>query len=177
MEDFLTDVTVFGENVRETINRGPITNATGVDLPRIIFALNQVLAVQLVCVLRYKRHFFTAEGLSSHVVAEEFLAQAGEESEHAKIVASRIQQLGGKPNFEPDSLTGRSRSEYDATTELDLVIKEDLLAARAAIEIYEQIIEWLGEGDVSTKQLLVKILQVEIDHAEDIEGLLSGATL
>ena len=110
MKEFLTDVQVLRDKARENIEKGPITDAYGADLERVIHVLNQSLATELVCVLRYKRHFFTAQGLNAQAAADEFLQHAGEESVHADLIAARIQQLGGTPDFDPDTLTQRSHS-------------------------------------------------------------------
>jgi bacterioferritin len=126
-----------------------------------------------VCVLRYKRHFFTAQGLNAQPAAAEFLEHAGEESEHADRIAARITQLGGEPDFNPDSLSGRSHSQYDSSLELEEMIKEDLVAERVAIASYSEIIAWLGDGDPTTRRMLEEILAVEEEHAEDMLDLLS----
>jgi bacterioferritin len=174
VEEFLTDVKTLREKARENIEKGPITDAYGADLERVLYVLNQALATEIVCVLRYKRHFFTAEGLNAQAAAEEFLEHAGEESEHADLIAGRIQQLGGQPDFNPDTLTGRSHSEYDSSEELMAMIREDLVAERVAISAYTEIIEWLGDGDPTTRRLLEGILANEEEHAEDMLDLLSN---
>jgi bacterioferritin len=174
MEEFLTDVKTLRERARENIDKGPVTDAYGADLERVIFVLNQALATELVCVLRYKRHYFTADGLNAQAAADEFLEHAGEEQDHADQIAARIQQLGGKPDFNPDTLTGRSHSEYDSSEELEAMIREDLVAERIAIAAYTEIINWLGDGDPTTRRLLEEILAVEEEHAEDMLDLLTG---
>jgi bacterioferritin len=174
MEEFLTDVKTLRERARENIDKGPVTDAYGADLERFIFVLNQALATELVCVLRYKRHYFTADGLNAQAAADEFLEHAGEEQDHADQIAARIQQLGGKPDFNPDTLTGRSHSEYDSSEELEAMIREDLVAERIAIAAYTEIINWLGDGDPTTRRLLEEILAVEEEHAEDMLDLLTG---
>jgi bacterioferritin len=172
-EEFLTDVKTLREKARENIDKGPVTDAYGADLERVIFVLNQSLATELVCVLRYKRHFYTAEGLNAQAAAQEFLEHAGEEAEHADMIASRIQQLGGKPDFNPNTLTRRSHSEYDSSEDLKEMIREDLVAERVAISAYTEIITWLGDGDPTTRRMLEQILAVEEEHAEDMLDLLS----
>jgi bacterioferritin len=174
MEEFLTDVKVLRERARENIEKGPVTDAYGADLERVIYVLNQALATELVCVLRYKRHYFTADGLDAQAAADEFLEHAGEEQDHADQIAARIQQLGGEPDFNPDTLTGRSHSEYDSSKELEAMIREDLVAERVAIAAYTEIINWLGDGDPTTRRLLESILAVEEEHAEDMLDLLTG---
>jgi bacterioferritin len=151
-----------------------VTDAYGADLERVIYVLNQALATELVCVLRYKRHYFTADGLDAQAAADEFLEHAGEEQDHADQIAARIQQLGGEPDFNPDTLTGRSHSEYDSSKELEAMIREDLVAERVAIAAYTEIINWLGDGDPTTRRLLESILAVEEEHAEDMLDLLTG---
>lgn len=173
MKEFLTDVKTLREKARENIEKGPITDAYGADLERVLFVLNQSLATELVCVLRYKRHYYTAQGLNAQSAAAEFLQHAGEESEHADLIADRIQQLGGKPDFNPETLTKRSHSEYDSSEELEEMIREDLVAERVAISSYTEIIEWLGDGDPTTRRLLEQILASEEEHANDMLDLMS----
>jgi bacterioferritin len=172
-EEFLTDIKTLRDRAHENIDKGPVTDAYGADLERVIFVLNQALATELVCVLRYKRHFYTAEGLNAQAAAQEFLEHAGEEAEHADAIAARIQQLGGKPDFNPNTLTRRSHSEYDSSEELKEMIREDLVAERVAISAYTEIINWLGEGDPTTRRMLEQILAIEEEHAEDMLDLLS----
>jgi bacterioferritin len=173
MKEFLTDVETLRKRARENMEKGSVTDAYGADLERVIYVLNQALATELVCVLRYKRHFFTAQGLNAQPAAAEFLEHAGEESEHADRIAARITQLGGEPDFNPDSLSGRSHSQYDSSLELEEMIKEDLVAERVAIASYSEIIAWLGDGDPTTRRMLEEILAVEEEHAEDMLDLLS----
>jgi bacterioferritin len=174
MKEFLTDVETLRKRAREHMERGPVTDAYGADLKRVIFVLNQSLATELVCVLRYKRHYYTAQGLSAQVAAAEFLEHAGEEQEHADMIATRITQLGGEPDFSPETLTGRSHTEYDSSKELETMIREDLVAERVAIASYTEIIAWLGDGDPTTRRMLEEILAVEEEHAEDMLDLLDG---
>jgi bacterioferritin len=174
MEEFLTDVETLRKRARANMKKGPVTDAYGADLKRVIFVLNQALATELVCVLRYKRHYFTAQGLNAQAAAEEFLQHAGEEEDHADMIAARITQLGGEPDFSPESLTGRSQTEYDSSKELEKMIREDLVAERIAIASYTEIITWLGEGDPTTRRMLEQILAMEEEHAEDMLDLLAG---
>jgi bacterioferritin len=174
MEEFLTDIKTLRERARENIDMGPVTDVYGADLDRVVYVLNQALATEITCVLRYKRHYFTAEGLNSKSAAEEFLEHAGQESDHADMIAARIQQLGGEPDFNPDTLTSRSHSEYDSSTELEAMIREDLVAERVAIAAYTEIVEWLGTGDPTTRRMLEEILAMEEEHAEDMLDLLAG---
>jgi bacterioferritin len=174
MEEFLTDIETLRKRARTNMKKGPVTDAYGADLERVIFVLNQALATELVCVLRYKRHFYTAQGLNAQTAADEFLQHAGEEADHADLIAARITQLGGEPDFNPDSLTGRSHSEYDSSKELAKMIQEDLVAERVAIASHTEIINWLGDGDPTTRRMLEEILAVEEEHAEDMLNLLAG---
>ena len=134
--------------------------------------LNEVLATELVCVLRYKRHFFTAEGLNSGPVAQEFLQHANEEQQHADMVATRIVQLQGEPDFDPATLVARSHAEYVPGDGLLDMIKEDLVAERVAIASYQEIIRWLGDNDSTSRRMIEEILAVEEEHADDLLTLL-----
>jgi bacterioferritin len=174
MEEFLTDVKTLRENARKHMEKGSVTDAYGADLERVLYVLNQALATELVCVLRYKRHYFTAKGINAQAAADEFLQHAGEEESHGDMIAARISQLGGEPDFNPNTLTKRSHSEYDASSELEAMIREDLVAERVAIASYTEIIEWLGEGDPTTRRMLEEILAMEEEHAEDMLDLLDG---
>src|SRR3954468_2225229 len=145
MSDFMTDVKVLRERARAEMEKGPITEAYGADRERVIEVLNEALATELVCVLRYKRHYFTAKGIHSQSVANEFLQHATEEQGHADQLATRITQLQGSPNFDPDGLTSRSHAEYDASEKLKDMLREDLIAERIAIDSYTEIIQWLGD--------------------------------
>jgi bacterioferritin len=172
MEEFLTDVKTLRANAREHMEKGSVTDAYGADLKRVLYVLNQALATELVCVLRYKRHYFTAQGINAQAAADEFLQHAGEEETHADMIAARITQLGGEPDFNPDTLTTRSHSEYDSSSELEAMIREDLVAERVAIASYTEIINWLGDGDPTTRRMLEEILAMEEEHAEDMLDLL-----
>jgi bacterioferritin len=136
--------------------------------------LNEVLATELVCVLRYKNHYFMASGIHAQPVAEEFLQHANDEQGHADSVAKRITQLGGVPNFNPEGLATRSHAEYREGTSLEQMIREDLFAERVAIETYSEIIRWLGTDDPTTRRLMEDILKVEEDHADDLRNLLAS---
>ena len=174
MDEFLTDVKTLRARAREHIDRGPVTEAYGADRERVVQVLNEALATELVCILRYKRHYFTAQGLSAAAAAAEFLQHATEEQGHADQIAARITQLRGEPDFNPDTLTGRSHAEYDSSAELSAMIREDLVAERVAIASYSEIITWLGTGDPTTRRMLEEILAVEEEHAEDMLTLLEG---
>jgi bacterioferritin len=172
MAEFLTDVETIRARAREHIERGPITESYGADRKRVIDVLNEVLATELVCVLRYKRHHYTAQGINSGPVAQEFLEHANEEQEHADMVAHRIVQLGGEPDFSPEGLAIRSHSEYDASTDLLQMVREDLVAERVAITSYQEIVRWLGEGDPTSRRVIETILETEEEHADDLLTIL-----
>lgn len=168
MNDFLTDVQTLRDRAREHIEKGPITAGYGADRERVIEVLNEALATELVCVLRYKRHYFTAEGINAGPVAAEFLQHAVEEQGHADQIAARIVQLQGEPDFDPSTLVARSHAEYVAGTSLIDMIREDLVAERVAIASYAEIARWLGDKDITTRRLMEQILAVEEEHADDL---------
>ena len=170
--EFLTDIKTLRERARSKIEEGPITAAYGADRDRVVEVLNEALATEIVCVLRYKRHYFTSRGIHSQAVANEFLQHATEEQGHADQIALRITQLQGSPNFDPEGLTSRSHAQYDASEKLTDMIKEDLVAERIAIESYSEIIQWLGDKDVTTRRMLEDILAVEEEHADDLLNLM-----
>jgi len=172
MAEFLTDIETIRARAREHIEQGPITESYGADRKRVIDVLNEVLATELVCVLRYKRHYYTAQGINSAPVAAEFLQHANEEQQHADLVAERIVQLGGEPDFSPEGLATRSHSEYDASTGLLQMVREDLVAERVAIASYQEIVRWIGEGDPTTRRVIETILATEEEHAEDLLTIL-----
>lgn len=138
----------------------------------MITVLNEALATELVCVLRYKRHYYTATGLNAGPVAAEFLQHATEEQVHADQIARRITQLRGEPNFDPAGLATRTHAEYDGSLELLNMVREDLIAERIAIESYSEIIGWLGSNDPTTRRMLEDILAMEEEHADDLLGIL-----
>jgi len=173
MPDFLTDVQTLRDNARRHIADGPITDAYGADRERVISVLNEVLATELVCVLRYKRHYYMAEGMSSGPVAAEFLQHANEEQGHADMAAARIVQLRGEPDFNPATLVERSHAEYVAGTSLTDMLREDLVAERVAIASYQEIARWLGDDDPTTRRMIEDILAVEEEHADDLLSFLT----
>lgn len=150
------------------MERGPLTDEFNADTERVIKVLNEALATELICVLRYKRHYYTAEGINSASVAAEFLQHATEEQGHADQIASRIVQLQGEPDFNPATLVARSHAEYVEGTDLIDMIKEDLVAERIAIASYSEIVRWLGDKDITTRRLMEDILAVEEEHADDL---------
>ena len=172
MSDFLTDIKTLRKRAREHIDQGPITDAYTADRERVLAVLNEVLATELVCVLRYKRHYYMASGINAGPVAAEFLQHANEEMGHADQVAARITQLQGEPNFNPKGLADRSHAEYVEGATLVDMIKEDLVAERVAIASYQEIVRWLGLDDPTTRGMLEGILAVEEEHADDLVNLL-----
>jgi bacterioferritin len=172
MGDFSADITEIRRRARRHIDQGAVTGGYKADLPRVLEVLNQVLATEIVCVLRYKRHYFTAAGINAQPVAAEFLQHANEEQQHADWVAQRITQLGGSPNLNPEGLATRSHSQYDEKSSLVDMIREDLVAERIAIESYSEIARWLGSDDPTTRVLIENILKMEEEHADDLRNLL-----
>jgi bacterioferritin len=172
MSDFLSDIESIRKRAREHIEEGPITAAYGADRDRVIAVLNEALATELVCVLRYKRHHYTATGINAAPVAAEFLQHATEEQMHADQLAMRITQLQGEPNFDPEGLASRSHSEYDASLDLLDMIREDLIAERVAIDSYSEMIRWIGDKDSTTRRMLEDILAMEEEHADDLLTML-----
>ncbi len=170
----LSDISKIRERARRHIEQGAITETYGADPQIVIGLLNEALATEIVCQLRYKRHHFTAQGLASESVANEFMAHAKEEEAHADWLAARIVQLGGEPNFSPEGLAARSHAEYVTGDTLVEMIKEDLVAERIAIDSYMEMIRYLGERDVTTRRLLERILAVEEEHADDLASLVQG---
>jgi bacterioferritin len=169
---FLTDVKELRRQARVHMERGAVTEGYHGDRKTVLAVLNTSLATELVCVLRYRRHHFMASGIHAQAVAAEFLAHAIEEQAHADRIAQRITQLGGEPDFNPEGLASRSHSEYVEGGSLEEMIREDLVAERVAIESYGEIIRYLGDNDPTTRRMLVEILAVEEEHAEDLQALL-----
>jgi bacterioferritin len=172
MSEFLSDVETLRKRAREHIEMGPITDAYGADRERVVAVLNEVLATEIVCYLRYKRHYFTATGLSATSVASEFLQHATDELGHADQAAARITQLQGEPDFNPDVLSKRSHAEYNEGHTLEEMVREDLVAERVAVASYQEIIRWLGNDDPTTRSMIEGILAVEEEHADDMLNLL-----
>ena len=160
---------------RRSLDQGAVTPSYGPWRKDIIKLLNDSLATELICVLRYKRHHFTAAGLASPKIAEEFLVHANEEAGHADRLAQRIVQLGGEPDFSPDSLSGRSHAAYDDSADLKAMIRANLIAERVAIEAYSQIIGLIGDKDSTTRRLLEDILADEQEHADELKDWLASS--
>lgn len=170
---FLTDVEELRRRARQHIESGAVTDQYRGNRETVIKILNEALATEIVCVLRYKRHYFMAQGIHADPIAQEFLQHANEEQGHADQLAGRIVQLGGSPNFSPEGLLMRSHSEYvEGQTLLDM-IKEDLVAERIAIDSYTEMIRYIGDDDITTRRLLEAILAVEEEHADDLASFLA----
>ena len=170
---FLSDVKELRRRARKHIEEGAVTEGYRADKETVIKLLNEALATEIVCVLRYKRHYFMAQGIHSDPIAAEFLTHANEEQGHADQLAGRIVQLGGSPNFDPEGLLSRSHSEYvEGQTLLDM-IKEDLVAERIAIDSYTEMIHYVAEKDITTRRILEGILAVEEEHADDLASFLA----
>jgi bacterioferritin len=168
----LTDINTLRKRARQHIERGAVTDGYKADRETVIRILNEALATEIVCVLRYKRHFFMASGINAQSVAQEFLQHANEEQAHADQIAQRIVQLGGQPDLSPDGLSARSHSEYVEGGTLLEMIKEDLVAERIAIDSYREMIQYLGNDDPTTRRMLEGILAMEEEHADDLVTLL-----
>jgi bacterioferritin len=160
------------EAARRSLDDGAVTPSYGPWREDIVRLLNDALATELVCVLRYKRHYFTARGLASPRIAEEFLEHADAEAGHADNIAERIVQLGGEPDFSPDSLTRRSHADYDASLDLKTMLRANLVAERIAVETYRQMINLIGDKDPTTRRLLEGVLKDEEEHADELKDLL-----
>lgn len=169
---FLSDIQTLRARARQHIEQGAVTPGYRADREVVLKLLNEALATEIVCVLRYRRHYFMATGLNAEPVAQEFLQHATEEQDHADRIAARIVQLGGEPDFSPEGIATRSHSEYVAGTTLLEMVKEDLVAERIAIQSYSEIIKWLGDDDPTTRRLMESILAVEEEHADDLLNLL-----
>jgi len=168
----LSDNATLRNQASTHIEQGAITPTYTADRVEVIKLLNEALATELVCVLRYRCHHFMARGIHAKTVADEFLVHSNEEQAHADQIAARIVQLGGEPDFSPDGLTGRSHAEYQVGKNLVEMIKENLVAERVAIDSYRQLIQYLGDRDSTTSQMLKNILAVEEEHADELADFL-----
>ncbi|HET6546092.1 MAG TPA: ferritin-like domain-containing protein [Rhodanobacteraceae bacterium] len=169
---FQSDIQTIRRRAREHIERGAITDGYKADRQTVVNILNEALATELVCVLRYKRHYYMASGINAQSIAAEFLQHANEEQQHADQIAERITQLGGAPNFSPEGLLTRSHSDYVEGDDLVDMIKENLVAERIAIDSYREIVQYLGHDDPTSRRVMESILAVEEEHAEDMKTLL-----
>lgn len=172
-QPFLSDVQAIRARARRHIENGAVTETYGADKETVIRLLNEALATEIVCTLRYKRHYFMAQGPASAAIAAEFLEHANEEQAHADRIAERIVQLGGQPDFSPEGLATRSHAEYVEGETLGDMILEDLVAERVAIESYREMVQYLGVHDTTTRRLLEEILAAEEEHAEDLVSLIA----
>jgi len=171
--EFLSDVKELRRRARQHIEDGAVTQGYGADPEKVVAVLNEALATEIVCVLRYKRHYFMAQGIHAQAVAQEFLEHANEEQGHADRIAERITQLGGAPDFNPEGLATRSHSEYVEGNSLVDMIREDLVAERIAIDSYGEIVRFFGDRDITSRRLMEEILANEEEHADDLNKLLA----
>jgi bacterioferritin len=169
---FLSDVKELRRRARQHMDQGAVTVGNTLDVKRTIAILNEALATEWVCVLRYKRHYYTAKGIHKESVAAEFAQHAIEEQEHADQISERITQLGGSPELNPSGFTSRAHSEYNQPEDLVEMIKENLIAERIAIESYNEMVRYFGHGDPTTRRVIESILAVEEEHANDMADLL-----
>ena len=161
------------EAAKRSLEKGAVTPSYGPWREDIIKLLNDALATEIVCTLRYKRHYFTAKGLASPKIAEEFLVHANEETAHGDMIAERVVQLGGEPDFAPTTLTSRSHADYDESLDLQAMIRANLIAERVAIEAYGQMIKLIGDKDSTTRRMLESILSQEQEHADELSDWLT----
>lgn len=172
-EKFSIDVEAMRARARKHLDEGAVTQDYGADRDVVLKMLNEALATELVCVLRYKRHYFMARGIHADPVAAEFAEHATQEQQHADQIAQRIVQLGGEPDFSPDGMQERSHSQYIEGSTLESMIKENLVAERIAIDSYRAMVRYLGDKDPTTRRMLEEILAVEEEHADDMSDLLA----
>ena len=171
---FLSDVATLRKRARSHIEEGAVTETYALDAKQVCKVLNDALATEIVCVLRYRRHYYMASGIHSESVKAEFLEHANEEQGHADVIAERIVQLGGEPDLDPQGLASRSHSEYKEGANLRDMLREDLVAERIAIDSYREIVAWLGGKDSTTRRIMEEILAKEEEHAEDLSTLLAN---
>ncbi len=169
---YLSDIQEIRNRARQKIEEGPVTADYGLDKDRAVGILNEALATEIVCALRYRFHYYMATGIHSTAVADEFAEHAREEEEHAAQIAERIKQLGGKPDMNPATLVQRSHSEYKEGNSLIDMIREDLVAERIAIESYREMIQFFGDNDPTSRRIMEEILAKEEEHADDLADLL-----
>src|SRR4051794_15194478 len=172
--DFVSDIEAIRRRARQHIEKGAVTENYKADRETVLRVLNEALATELVCVLRYKRHYYMAAGIHAQAVREEFLEHSNEEQQHADQIAERITQLDGAPNFSPEGLVDRTHSQYVEGTDIMDMIREDLVAERIAIETYSEIIRYLGDKDPTSRRVMEEILAKEEEHAEDLKTLIES---
>ncbi|MDR9752207.1 ferritin-like domain-containing protein [Pseudomonas sp. SZMC_28357] len=173
-EMHMTDKQTLRDRARQHVENGAVTESYSANREEVLRLLNESLATELVCVLRYKRHYFMASGVKAHVAAEEFLEHAKQEAQHADKLAERIVQLGGEPEFNPDLLSKNSHAQYVAGNTLKEMVYEDLVAERIAIDSYREIIQYIGEQDPTTRRIFEDILAQEEEHADDMADILNS---
>jgi bacterioferritin len=173
MNTFKADIEEIRRRAMEKMDDGAVTASYKADRERVVEVLNEVLATETVCVLRYKNHYYMAQGIHGQSVESEFLEHANEEQQHADQVAKRITELGGTPNLNPEGLATRSHAQYGTAETLQDMIKEDLIAERIAIATYSEIVRWLGNDDPTTRRLIEELLAKEEEHADDMAKLLA----
>ncbi len=173
MNSFRADIEEIRRRAMEKMDEGAVTASYQADRERVIEVLNEVLATETVCTLRYRSHFFRAKGVHAPGIADEFLEHANEEQQHADRVAKRITELGGTPNLDPAGLATRSHAQYGTGETLQEMIREDLIAERIAIATYSEIVRWLGNDDPTTRRMMEDLLAVEEEHADDMANLLA----
>jgi bacterioferritin len=173
---FAIDVTRVRDEARRHLMQGPVTSSNTTDVDRVITVLNQVLASEMVCYLRYTQNAIVAQGINREQVASMFTDHAAEELGHFQRVSDRINQLGGSPDMNPATMMERAHTEYSAPAETDLqgMIRENLVAERIVIEAYTEIIRWLGDADITSRRLIEQILKEEEDHADELTDLFEG---
>ncbi|TMQ14921.1 MAG: bacterioferritin [Deltaproteobacteria bacterium] len=173
MNSFMADIEDIRRRALEKMDDGAVTASYRADRDKVIDVLNEVLATETVCTLRYRSHYFMARGIHASGVEDEFLEHAKQEQEHADRVAKRITELGGRPNLDPEGLAARSHAQYGEGEQLEDMIKEDLVAERIAIATYSEIVRWLGTDDPTTRRMMEELLATEEEHADDMAKLLS----
>jgi bacterioferritin len=173
-KNILSDVETIRQRARQNIDAGAVTPSYSADREEIIRLLNDALATEVVCYLRYKRHYFMADGIHADAVSAEFQEHATQEQQHADRIAERIVQLGGAPDFSPDRLSARSHAQYVEGNSLTDMLRENLVAERIAIESYREIAQYIGDKDPTTRRLMEEILATEEEHADDLVSLMHG---
>lgn len=173
MNTFRADIEEIRRRALDKMDDGAVTASYKADREKVIEVLNEVLATETVCTLRYRNHYFMAKGIHASGVEDEFLEHAKEEQDHADRVAKRITELGGQPNLNPEGLATRSHAQYGVGEKLEDMIKEDLVAERIAIATYSEIVRWLGNDDPTTRRMMEELLAKEEEHADDMAKLLS----
>ncbi|MCE9571784.1 MAG: bacterioferritin [Deltaproteobacteria bacterium] len=174
MKPFKTDLDAIRKRARMNLLDGAVTGAYQADRVQVIAVLNEVLATEIVCTLRYRNHYFMAAGIHAKPVAQEFLEHANEEQGHADLVAKRITELGGNPNYNPEGLATRSHAEYREGATLEEMIEADLVAERVAVETYSEIVRWIGNDDPTTRRMIEGLLATEEEHADDLANLMAS---